>query len=235
MRPFNFFTGIGIALGAAYFFDPRQGRRRRIEVAQRLGKLERRKARALHSAWEDARNRLMGRVHTTRNAFSHDDASDPVIEARVRAALGRVSLHPSAIEVTSQDGIVTLGGHILADEVQKVMSAARAVRGVESIDNALHVHESAMDLSLLQGTRKMTQEGPRSLRPGTALAVGVTGVGLAIYGLFRRGAIGTIVGAVGVGMAIKGIHDLDGNRSSDDNHRDQTTSTEDPINLAAQI
>ena len=210
MKPFNFFTGIGVALVASYLFDPRQGKRRRIQISQRIARFERRKMRALHSAWEDARNRFSGVFSEAKSVFHHDDSPDAVIEARVRSALGRHSDHPSAIEVSCLDGIVTLGGHILADEVQEVVTTARRVRGVKSIDNVLHVHQSPEELSLLQGEPRHVRQGPRPMRPGTALMVGSAGLGLTLLGMTRKGTAGRILGIVGVGMLLKGFHDIDG-------------------------
>ncbi|PYS66769.1 MAG: hypothetical protein DMF73_20915 [Acidobacteria bacterium] len=47
--------------------------------------------------------------------------------------------------------MITLRGQILADELPKVLRAARFVHGVKGIDNQLEVHERAGNVPALQG------------------------------------------------------------------------------------
>jgi hypothetical protein len=74
-----------------------------------------------------------------------------VLKARVRTKLGRHTSHPRSIEVAVHDGVVTLCGPCLADEVQKVVQAVEMVDGVERVENHMSVHEQAGNLSALQG------------------------------------------------------------------------------------
>ncbi|HEU4872992.1 MAG TPA: hypothetical protein VFT44_07825 [Pyrinomonadaceae bacterium] len=50
-------------------------------------------------------------------AANKEDTSNEVLIARVRSKMGRVVLHPSAIEVTSDQGQITLSGSILAHKL----------------------------------------------------------------------------------------------------------------------
>ena len=61
-------------------------------------------------------------------------------------------MHIGAFDITAKDGVVTLRGQILADELPKVLRAARFVRGVKDIDNQFEVHETAGNVPALQGT-----------------------------------------------------------------------------------
>jgi hypothetical protein len=212
MRPVNFVTGVGMALGAAYLFDPQKGRRRRMEIAQKLGKFERRKARAIRSAWEDTKHRMSGGIHEMKSAITNEgDTTDQVIEARIRSKIGRSSTHPSAIEVCSTDGFVKLSGPVLQDEVANVVQAAKLVKGVKGVENAMSVHANGENISALQGAGHIPNG--KTMKPSTALAVGAAGIGLALAGLAKRGTVGKAMGLVGMGMIAKGLHDVDGNRS----------------------
>src|SRR6266566_5145613 len=96
---------IGMAVGARlmYLLDPDRGRR----------------------------HRAAGLMAETRARFRKRAVSDPVLVERVRAKIGRVVSHPRAIVVTADQGHVTLSGPILAGEVDDLLSAAAAVRGVQ--------------------------------------------------------------------------------------------------------
>lgn len=198
-----------MALGAAYLFDPQKGRRRRTEIAQKLGKYERRKARAIRAAWEDTKHRVSGGIHEMKSAVTRDDeTSDQVIEARIRSKIGRSSTHPSAIKVNCTDGFVKLSGPVLQDEVANVVQAAKLVRGVKGVENEMAVHATGENISALQGAGHIPNG--RMMKPSTALAVGVAGIGLTLAGLAKRGAMGKAMGLVGMGMIAKGLHDVDG-------------------------
>ena len=60
-------------------------------------------------------------------------------------------MHIGGLEVTANNGAVTLRGQILADELPRVLRATRFVRGVKSIDNQFEVHEEAGNIPSLQG------------------------------------------------------------------------------------
>jgi hypothetical protein len=212
MRPVNFVTGVGVALGAAYLFDPQRGRRRRLEIAQKFGKFERRKARAIRSAWEDTKHRLTGGLHELKSAVtSEGEVTDQVIEARVRSQIGRNSTHPAAIKVCSKDGFVNLSGPVLEDEVANVVQCAKLIRGVKGVENELTVHPTGENISALQGEGHIPNG--KTMKPSTALMIGAAGIGLTLMGLARRGTMGKAMGLIGMGMIAKGLHDVVGNKA----------------------
>ncbi len=86
-------------------------------------------------------------------AARKDEVSDPVLEERVRAEIGRIVSTPGAIDVISSTGIVTLSGAVLASEVDDLISAVRGVRGVEEVENRLEMHVTANEAPTLQGGR----------------------------------------------------------------------------------
>jgi hypothetical protein len=83
--------------------------------------------------------------------FSADEADDSVMIERVRARLGRVASHPRAITVEACDGVVTLSGDVLADELSSIVSSVKSVRGVDEVCTEFTMHLSAEGIPALQG------------------------------------------------------------------------------------
>ena len=100
----------------------------------------------------DARNRIYGTAAEIKSLFSREEVSDDVLVARVRSKLGRLRVHDGALNVTANNGIITLRGPVLTDELPKVLRSVRFVRGVKGIDNLLEVDNEAGSASALQGT-----------------------------------------------------------------------------------
>lgn len=67
------------------------------------------------------KNRSSGAVAGLRSRFGGDNADDAVVEERVRARLGRLVSHPSAVEVTVIQGEATLLGAVLEDELEGLL------------------------------------------------------------------------------------------------------------------
>jgi hypothetical protein len=160
----------GIGLGAAlmYLFDPNRGRRRRALIRDKFEAAANTTSDYAGKMSRDLRNRAYGVVAETKSMFQHEEVSDDVLVDRVRAKLGRYPVHVGAIDVTAQNGIVTLRGPILAKEVPQVLRAARAVRGVKGVENQLEVHAEKDNVPSLQGT-----PAPLGSQPKTATAGGI--------------------------------------------------------------
>ena len=151
------FGGLGLGAALMYVLDPERGRRRRALVRDKAVKATRKAGDSLGAHSRDWKNRAKGVAAEVSSLTRKEDASDPVLEERVRAEIGRVVSTPGAIEVVSLGGIVTLSGAALASEVDDLISALRGVRGVEDVQNRLEMHATVDDLPALQGAR-----GPRS-------------------------------------------------------------------------
>jgi uncharacterized membrane protein len=208
----TFLGTLGIGAGLMYLYDPDRGRRRRALIRDQAISLVRDSDDAIDKAGRDLRNRFRGMWAETAALFSGDEAPDWIIEERVRAELGRVSRHSSAIEVSSQSGHVRLYGPILADEVDRVLSHVSKVRGVRDVDNLLDVHVTADDIPALQGTPsrrepifELMQE---NWSPTARVLTGVGGAALATYGLSRKGLIGTTLSLAGLGLAARGVTNI---------------------------
>src|SRR5215216_3075785 len=144
-------TGIVVGAGAMYLLDPDRGARRRsllrdqgVHAGHKLGD-------GLAASARDARNRTAGVAAELRSRFRSDQVNDDVLHERVRSAIGRVASHPSAITVLAAEGRVVLTGHVLADEVDDLVTRVEGVRGVSEVRNELEIHRSADGVPALQG------------------------------------------------------------------------------------
>jgi len=64
-----------------------------------------------------------------------DDVPDHVLESAIQTQLRKRVRHPQSVEVTVRQGLVTMGGPILLDEMDEIgncLSQLRGVRGIES-------------------------------------------------------------------------------------------------------
>ena len=147
-------VGVGVGAALMYFFDPDRGRRRRALVRDKVEAAGNKAELYAEKMGRDIRNRAYGVVAETKALFKHEEVTDDVLSDRVRAKLGRYPIHTGAVEVSAQDGIVTLSGPILADELPTVLRAARFVRGVKSVDNQLAVYTEGGSEPSLPGTQQ---------------------------------------------------------------------------------
>jgi uncharacterized membrane protein len=209
-------AGLGFGVGLMSLLDPISGGRRRALVRDKVSRTVNKTGDALGATARDVRHRTRGLLAETRARFGPGAADDQVLAERVRSAMGRVVSHPRSIEVTAQDGRVTLSGPILADEVDRLLSTVSSVRGVQGVDNRLEVHQEPGDVPGLQGGVRRPGARPDILQenwsPTTRLLVGAAGGALALWGLGRRDAVGTLAGLAGLGMVVRGLTDIETSR-----------------------
>ena len=202
-------SGMGLGAALMYLTDPQHGRRRRALARDQFTSLASQTGNAVGPTARDIRNRAQGLVAETTHLFQTEDVPDVVLEQRVRAKLGRFTSHPSSIEVSSDQGQVTLRGPILAHELEQTLAAVRSVRGVRSVNHQLQVHKQAGDVPGLQGGQPRPGQRPDVLQeywaPTTRLLVGVGSGALALYGALRRNLIGAFLGSVGLGMFARAL------------------------------
>jgi osmotically-inducible protein OsmY len=145
-------TGIGLGVGAMYFADPIQGRRRRARLRDAAIHAASTARGAALTTCRDIENRVSGLAARTRSRISGEEPpSDEVLGARVRSRLGRLLSHPGAIDVSASQGVVTLRGPVFSAEVGQLVSGVAEVPGVTAVDNQLEPHERAGDVPALQG------------------------------------------------------------------------------------
>jgi len=140
--------GFGLGVVATLILDPRRARGRSVFRDSPAG------ADRAHPLPEtplyDFATRAYGAVAMARGQWSLEHVEDDRLVEHVRAVLGRHCSHPRIIQVEASDGEITLRGPVIAIEHQAVLSAAAAVRGVDSVIDQLEPHESAKSFPSLQ-------------------------------------------------------------------------------------
>ncbi|MGH7712655.1 MAG: SRPBCC family protein [Gemmatimonadaceae bacterium] len=200
--------GIGIGAALMYYLDPSRGARRR-------GLLRDRVTHGLHVAGEaagtttrDLANRARGLAAEARSLGEPNEADDRVLEARVRAELGRVVSHPSAIEVMAENGRVTLAGDVLASEAHRLIRRVERVNGVDEVNNRLRLSEHAEGIPALQGGEPRTGEEfelrQENWTPAARFLTSVAGGAMALYGVSRRDRFGSAMGLAGLALLARG-------------------------------
>ncbi len=199
--------GLSAGAGFMFFLDPDRGTRRRAIARSRFSRLFHQLAHTADGAARDLEHRAEGVAAEVRSLFTPQAApSDEVLVERVRARLGRAITHPRAIEVAAHDGRIQLAGAVLRDDVQRLMTAGRSVRGVRSIEDNLEVHDEPAGVPALQGPPRAIGRPPflaRRWMPATQFAVGALGTGLLFEGLRRRGIFGAAMALGGLGVALR--------------------------------
>jgi uncharacterized membrane protein len=206
----------GLALGAAvmYFLDPHSGRRRRARVRDRVVHTMNVAEEGMERLAQDFGNRARGTVaRTRRRVFPLPPVEDDRLEARVRSALGRLTSHPSAIQVEAHDGVVTLRGPILEHEIGEVLVGVRRVPGVRRVESRLETVQDAAHVPALQGGRPRMGMVPdmfqRHMSPTSRALLGTAGGLLAAWGMRRGNATGVLSSALGGLMLARAATNMD--------------------------
>lgn len=183
---------IAISVGAAgvgaslmFLLDPDRGNRRRGLLRDKAVHVAKRTGWGLGKASRDLGNRTRGLLAKTQSRVSQEFVpDDDVLAERVRSKIGRYVSHPSAIDVSADNGIVTLRGDVLRSEVRAVMRHAYSVRDVCDVRNHLKTYDDEKGVPGFQG--KQMQRRPTALNvirrsPGWRLALGAVSGTLAIF------------------------------------------------------
>ncbi len=189
----NWVAGIAVGALAMYIADPSEGRRRRTLLQEKMSSYSHRTQRLLGGKVRDARNRLTGlqaeaiRMIAPRQAKPIDNH---VLEARVRLRVARAFPQLGELMVDADEGMVTLGGHISAEDEGPLLELVEGIPGVE----AVRFGESSWSD---QGGDwfASTFAGHSPLWIASAVGVGL----LAWYGLSRRQSLG-LMAATGLGL-----------------------------------
>jgi osmotically-inducible protein OsmY len=158
MRDFlSFAAGVAAGTLAMYYLDKQSGRRRRALVRDKLVAAGHDAADMAESAGKRTVDHLKGIVATRRfdRVGGNEPESGSQLHERIRARLGRVVSHPKSIEVEVDQGSVRLRGHILAKELDDLLYEVRHMRGVRTVRNELTGHDTAQNISELQGGTEM--------------------------------------------------------------------------------
>ncbi len=206
-------AGFGLGAGLMYMLDPATGRRRRKELAHRVASTGGSARIAAGKTARDVAHRAQGLAARARSLFRPEPADDAILLARVRSRLGRVVSHPHAVQVSVREGQVLLQGPILSDEVERLIRAVRRVPGVVEVIDELERHDTPGDVPSLQGGARRTGDRVELRQtdwmPAMRLVAAAAGGGLVLFGLRRRGPIGTAAAGSGLALLARGA----GNRS----------------------
>jgi uncharacterized membrane protein len=195
-----------------YFLDPDRGARRRAMVADKFASAGRHLPEAARVTAQDVANRARGVWAEATHLFSSDDPSDQVLEARVRATLGRTCSHPHAVHVRANNGNVSLDGVVLAREAPDILKCVAGVRGVNTVENQMREFNSPEGIPSLQGgshreTRsEILQE---NWSPTLRLAAGTAGTAALAYGLAKRDLFGVGLGTAGLALLGRSLSNIE--------------------------
>ena len=145
-------SGIGIGAALMYVLDPDRGRRRRALMKDKARHLTNKTADEAGKMSRDLSNRVKGLMAETRARLTEDDIPDDVLVDRVKAAMGHVGAHDGAIEVSARNGIVTLSGKALVNELPALIAAVRDVRAVNDVVSDLQVYQDSNGIPELEGS-----------------------------------------------------------------------------------
>lgn len=84
---------------------------------------------------------IMQKSATAQNT-NENTVSDEVLEERVRNEFHRKIHHAKSIQIEVQDGVVTVSGPILVDEVDRLISCIQKVPGVKRVEDHLQAHQT---------------------------------------------------------------------------------------------
>ncbi len=196
-----------VGLGTMYLFDPAMGKRRRRTIRDGAGKLFRDFNDEVRRGVRDAEHRLQGVAAETRGRLRRESPSSPQLEERVRALLGRVSSHPSALDVQAEGGRVILSGPVLAPEEDRILSAVQKVRGVREVENRLRPHPIGTTVPELQGDGSRIRGAAvgENWPPATRLLAGLVGGGLLANGLRKASPAALLTGFLGTGLLARAV------------------------------
>ena len=162
---------LGGILGAVgmYLLDPITGNRRRALLRDQMEKMRNKADETAEAAAEQIKDRAEGAAAEVKSRFQPEPASDVTLVARVRSELGRATDHAGAIDVTATNGIVALSGHVLAQDLEHILTTARNVPGVQNVENRMMVHDTPDNIPALQGSDVQETGTSETSTPGTGL------------------------------------------------------------------
>lgn len=202
-------AGAGAGAAIMYMSDPREGRRRRARLREAAAHTAHLVTAATAMTSRDVEHRLSGAAaRVLGRLIEEPEPINDVLVERVRARLGRLVSHPGAIDVTANEGTVTLTGPIFEAEVEQVLNGVAAVPGVTAIENRLHAHAAASHVSALQGPgpRHIPRAPATWLRwtPTGRLIAGIAGLALVAIAAPRR-PVGAATGVAGIELLARAL------------------------------
>ncbi len=209
-------SGFGFGLGLMYYFDPDLGNRRRALVRDQVVRAANSLSRNIDVMVRDTSHRIEGLFAETTAMFTSDHPSEPQLRERVRSTLGRHVSHPAAIDVSVAGDRVVLSGPILAHEVDQLLQAVHSVRGVDTVENRLEIHEEPGTVPGLQGSGRTPAERGMCMQetwsPAARLLGSSIGAGLMLRAVRSPGLLNLGLGALGLGLFTRAATNMETRR-----------------------
>ncbi|HWE04222.1 MAG TPA: hypothetical protein VG326_17585 [Tepidisphaeraceae bacterium] len=135
-------TAVGccaVGAGMMYFMDPLRGRSRREEVWNKTSEAVRNAGDLMRATGTDLANRFYGSRGGARQLKI--DSRELINE--IRARVGGWIAKPNDVQfLTDADGSVTVTGHVVRDELERLLTHLHDVPGVNTIINRLTLRET---------------------------------------------------------------------------------------------
>ncbi len=198
-------SGIALAAGAVYLFDPKKGQSRRAQISEQCKSAARRISDGTHDLGDEISERYHGASTRVSSWFDSRSRADRGLARRVRIDLWRAMSKLPDIGVIAHDGTVILHGEVLSQHHKQVLQVVAAVEGVVGI--ADHLTEPGGEKKN-GAARHRIQQGYTRVRdslmqdhwsPTTRVCSGTLGLALLRWGALHRnmvGGIGALTGAV---------------------------------------
>lgn len=140
----RFFALVAAAAAAlAYFFDPRSGKGRRKQTADRIGGFFRRTGKRAGRTGRAvaAETRGVAKKATHMREQEKPQPNDAALAEKVQSEVFRDAEVPKGkINVNAEDGVVYLRGELDSQElIDRLVTATRDVQGVRGVESLLHV------------------------------------------------------------------------------------------------
>lgn len=194
-----------------YLLDPDGGGRRRAFVRDRVVRAAHRTGDAVDTTSRDVTNRARGVVAELRGRLARTPVGDDVLRERVRARVGAVVGYAGLVETLVGEGVVTLRGPVLADDVDRLVGRVRSVRGVREVVDQLEIHDEPSRVPGLQRRPHPPRGGEvfellqRNWSPAARLVAALTGTTLALWGMRRLDGLGLALAAGGLTLLARGV------------------------------
>jgi len=203
-------TSALLAASAAYAFDPRSGRRRRALLRDQFTRRTHEAQEFFDKATRDAQQRARGLYAVSRSKLQRGQIDNDTLQERVRAHLGRLSSHPSAIEVTCSDGYVRLSGDVLEHEKHQVLAGVKKVSDVHQVLDEMRTHPDAGTIPGLQGGSESRPSAQfeylqDNWSPAPRFIAGFAGLAMIAGGAASRSAAGSVLAAAGAAVLARSV------------------------------
>ncbi|WP_233236155.1 BON domain-containing protein [Bordetella sp. LUAb4] len=136
---------------AMYYLDPDLGRRRRAELNDKMRSACDSFGQCVRKEGAHLAHRASGIAREVESSVTAAVVDDYTLVENIRARLGNLVSSPDTVDVSVNDGIVSLAGHVLGAEHKVLIAAVAAMAGVRSVADHLSTYDDPGSAPELQG------------------------------------------------------------------------------------